>query len=894
MIPDYINESHVLQALTQIDRDGILDPRAQSRVHILNYKGNSYPPKYVVAIAQEIATGNKPNSRDYNTTEAQEFLKKLSPEFTIQSKQLSPQQELIERYKVYLSENKLKDELYKWELVQKYQGRPDPDGENFSSDITNIDYSNLIFYDAVSIRDHLAEEFPELYQSAFRVLFDERILLQDRIDKFQEIVNDAYHRLEPTFSHRHDERTIATFLTYYRPDLYSFYKNSFYKKYCRKLQIKAAPAGKKYPHYLELSKSFIRDYIETDEELLDQFKGCLSDSAYPDPNHTILAQGILYRMLDKRYESFTGIIEDLTESLAEDTDSVRAYHPGRQEDNGLDGAKQTYAWLVSDGDILNSLEAHFEVSVRKIKKAMVYVDIHFEGKRKKVFSKLISQLPAQCEWIDWQHGKSIRYKGGINIDDEELIEKIKTQLYYLDANLGDHIRNIMTNEIKPTQPTTAVAATDLNQILFGPPGTGKTYNTIDRALKIIGEQKETELDWTDRDAVTRLFRERVDEGRIVFTTFHQSMSYEDFIEGLKPETTDENKVVYHVRDGVFKTLCLQAERPKVKTDNFDAIYKQLLNDIDQSEGQKLVLETLVHSKEFTIYKNSKDNIRFHANTEKAYEGVIRKDYLKEYLMTGKTLDWPSYTRAVGEYMKAKFDYDQQTDHIAQNYVLIIDEINRGNVSQIFGELITLIESDKRSGNKEALSVTLPYSQSKFSVPPNVFLIGTMNTADRSVEALDTALRRRFVFHEMPPLPELVTKKVDDIDLGELLKIINQRISILLDRDHLIGHSFFINVNSVDDLRIAIQNKVIPLLQEYFYGDYGKIGLVMGEGFVQLKTKYGNKAFANFKNYDSSIFDESQQYQLVDYSAKAVHTLIIDDAEVQVDLKQAIHYLLGTH
>ena len=183
------------------------------------------------------------------------------------------------------------------------------------------------------------------------------------------------------------------------------------------------------------------------------------------------------------------------------------------------------------------------------------------------------------------------------------------------------------------------------------------------------------------------------------------------------------------------------------------------------------------------------------------------------------------------------------------YVLIIDEINRGNVSQIFGELITLIEEDKRLGKNEALEVILPYSKEKFGVPSNLHIIGTMNTADRSVEALDTALRRRFSFVEMmPEYEELKKIQFDDFQLGELLKTINSRIEALLDRDHTIGHSYFINIkpNDTEALKEAFTNKIIPLLQEYFYHDYEKLALILGEGFVEcIEPKESKVEFARW-------------------------------------------------
>jgi 5-methylcytosine-specific restriction enzyme B len=203
----------------------------------------------------------------------------------------------------------------------------------------------------------------------------------------------------------------------------------------------------------------------------------------------------------------------------------------------------------------------------------------------------------------------------------------------------------------------------------------------------------------------------------------------------------------------------------------------------------------------------------------------------------------------------------------KKYVLIIDEINRGNVSSIFGELITLIEKDKRAGCPEELEIILPYSKEPFKVPKNVYIIGTMNTADRSIEALDTALRRRFSFTEKSPKPALIKTeglsgeskgiiKVNkkgietEIDLEKLLLKINNRIEKLIDKDHQIGHSYLLKVNSEDSLKLSFKNEIIPLLEEYFFGDYGKIGLVLGNTFVEIINH--NFDFALDNDYDTDI------------------------------------------
>lgn len=294
----------------------------------------------------------------------------------------------------------------------------------------------------------------------------------------------------------------------------------------------------------------------------------------------------------------------------------------------------------------------------------------------------------------------------------------------------------------------------LNQILFGPPGTGKTYNTVNMALDIVcplagGLKWETK----SREEARIKYQKMLKGGQIVFVTFHQSMSYEDFIEGIKPEPTKDGKITYEVKDGIFKELCAKAENDK-----------------------------------------------------------------------------------------------------SQNYVMIIDEINRGNVANIFGELISLIEDDKRLGASEELHAELPYSHTIFGVPKNVYIIGTMNTADRSVEALDSALRRRFTFKEMMPKSELVP---EEHNVRSIFKIINQRIEVLKDREHQIGHSYFMGVENEDDLKDVFYDKIIPLLQEYFYGDYEKIQLVLGEGFVKKESE--SVKFAGDKSGD---FDVSEVYRIV--------------------------------
>lgn len=910
MIPINITEEHVLQAIEAIEQKENPSFQVVFGVYELFYNGKSYDPKAVITTANEFANGQALEPIALSSNMAQLYLTKLSLDFQIFSKAIDARQQLIESYKQYLVETGLKDEIYKWELLGQYKGRPNLNAVDFGAEIISVDYRNLIYHNGIAVKNHLGRDRPEEYREAFKVLFDESIELKERITLFQKAVDSLYRSLFPNLFHQHDERTIATFLTFYRPDKYIFYKSSFYGKYCKLLNLKPAQRGEKYTNYLRLANEFIKDYIEPDAELLEMVNSLIPSGVYADTHHNLLAQDILYRMLDKRDQSFTSVIEELKASMAEDEPILQEFSFGKFQDKGINGKKDTYIWISDSQKVIGNATAHFEISVRNRNKQVnfYFVDIHFEGLDKEEYFKHIGQLPQNCEWFPWQGGQSIGYKEGINPKDDDLIEKLKEQLLFLETHLGNQIRTIMNMDPDKNEFTQLSEKTkfDLNQILFGPPGTGKTYNTINKALEIIGEQAEQQLDWANRSAVKAQFQKRLEEGRIVFTTFHQSMNYEDFIEGIKPVTNDED-IHYEVKDGIFKKICTAAAKKEIRTNNFDATYQQLLKEIERAPDKKLVLESLIHAKEFTIYKNSRGNIKFHANTSKAYEGVIRKEILEHFVKTGETLDWPSYLKAVAHYMIKKYDYKQSEESLDKNFVLIIDEINRGNVSQIFGELITLIEEDKRIGQAEELTVTLPYSSSldssiePFGVPPNLYIIGTMNTADRSVEALDTALRRRFVFHEMPPDASLIRKQgrlkdqggiINGINLEQLLNKINSRIEILLDRDHLIGHSFFMQVNSIKKLQEVFANKIIPLLQEYFYGDYGKIGLVLGKGFIRIKnTEVSESVFAKFETYDSSSFDEAVVYEIINYSTTVTDKLENAVELIATDFEKAIALLL---
>lgn len=412
---------------------------------------------------------------------------------------------------------------------------------------------------------------------------------------------------------------------------------------------------------------------------------------------------------------------------------------------------------------------------------------------------------------------------------------------------NDIIMNESNNSTKIKLP--------LNQILYGPPGTGKTYHTINKAIEIANPSFDLNQ---DRSIVKAEYNRLVNEGQIAFTTFHQSMSYEDFIEGIKPVVTNDN-VTYEIINGIFKTLCFKSNETK-DSSNFDDLYELYINEFIENES--IVLKTPTHKKPFNIRINSNQSFIVIPQTEKAAEMVVTKKMIRDFIFYGKIRDWKPYTTAICEYFITNYPIDLVEDK-KKNHVLIIDEINRGNVSQIFGELITLIEESKRLGNKEELKVTLPYSKEEFGVPNNLYIIGTMNTADRSVEALDTALRRRFSFTEMLPNPAIIdSQNFTDFPRAKIMKKINERIELLLDRNYMLGHAYFMK----DNFKHSFENEIVPLLQEYFYNDYSKIGLVLGKGFVRIKTTSLQNVSNVFADFDTiHDIDLIKTYELIPFN-----------------------------
>ncbi|MDQ7001281.1 MAG: AAA family ATPase [Ghiorsea sp.] len=454
---------------------------------------------------------------------------------------------------------------------------------------------------------------------------------------------------------------------------------------------------------------------------------------------------------------------------------------------------------------------------------------------------------------------------------------------YFDKDLMDLLQlNVLSDESLNSEMNRVLngnkieaAMKPLNRILYGPPGTGKTYNTVKKAVEICDGKI-----CDNGDDARKRYKELQKEGRIEFVTFHQSYGYEEFIEGIRAETIensdDTSSISYDVQPGVFKRISQLAGKnsgsKKSGIKEFTDVFKDAVID-KVSKDEKLEI-TMTRSR-FFIKEVTERTIFFDKDKGESKHSLSIKTLHKIYNAGSNQIivgGLQPYYEALLQYL---MKYSQTTVQAEKkNYVLIIDEINRGNMSKIFGELITLIEDDKRIGAANEMTVRLPVSGDEFGVPANLHIIGTMNTADRSIAMMDTALRRRFEFEEMMPEASLLKDiEVAGIKLERMLKAINQRIEVLYDREHTIGHAFFMGLTnevnnkvSLGDLAAVFQNKVIPLLAEYFFEDWEKIRLVLGDNQKEQKEhqfiveKEGVNYQALFGDESSDYSDERKVYE----------------------------------
>ena len=389
-------------------------------------------------------------------------------------------------------------------------------------------------------------------------------------------------------------------------------------------------------------------------------------------------------------------------------------------------------------------------------------------------------------------------------------------------------------------------------ILQGAPGTGKTYSSAEIAVRLIDKNAPSE-----RAELMKIYKELVGKEQIFFTTFHQSMDYEEFVEGIKPNTLNDN-IIYELEDGIFKKACYSTKTAGLNKTSIekawnefkeDLISKEIRFDSNNNNIGKITLKTKTNI-DFYLTTDKNDNVKYKPSTQNPNNEEWRHIRASLFGLYNKTYESAlSYTEPLLQYLKVNYNLSDAIENNKSPVVLIIDEINRGNISKIFGELITLLEVDKRKGRENEIEVILPYSKEKFSVPDNLYIIGTMNTADRSIGYIDYALRRRFAFISIKADKSAIEKYYNDnknsdckdkaINLFEKIeKLIKENINEEFEaNDIMIGHSYFMAQN-FEELQNKLEYEIKPLLLEYFK-----------DGILKLNKDKDLKDTINNLNYE---------------------------------------------
>lgn len=805
-------------------------------------------------------------------------------------------------------------ERYKWEAIAWYKKHWEIDSPNFAQMLEEAfgKAKNLLasamYYPYRMITEY-AQANPEEVRRIFKILYDESLPLEERYQVFRDSCKSGIDQIraqnpeyEKAVNHYQDLRAIMVYLTFEYPEKYYLYKSTMYSDFRDRIGFREDKSNQssvigKVENFFRMCEMILAE-VKKDQELIAKHKARLDNDCYADEALHLLTMDIVYYgsnyMSDKDFKTRPSVTAET------------AYWPSLEEYNPGITAEMWKSVLcnpsVTSPENLDMLQkmmklggestcAHLAEAFGNTAGFYNALGTGFAGKVKKHF-----HCPDCIDPEDNDEERSRVYV--VPFIGRYVMENGNKRYSW---RLRDELKEALTHIDLPNPTQKSVTDVGLNTILYGPPGTGKTYHTVIYAVAIIENKELSAVEKEDYAEVLERYNEYKAQGRIEFTTFHQSYGYEEFIEGIRPTITPDDAdgesgdIQYSVQPGVFKRFCERAERPIVVAnadygisdspniwkvslegtgDNptrteclknnhirigWDDYGKDITDETDFSvSGGRVVLNAFINKMQVGDIVLS----CYSASTIDAI-GVVTGEYewhdeyaslkrlrkvnwivkdIRENILAingGTSMTLASVCRLnisladvyqlIEKYQPKQIAPNNVRD---ENYVFIIDEINRGNISKIFGELITLIEASKRVGLPEEMTVRLPYSQKLFGVPKNVYIIGTMNTADRSIATIDTALRRRFLFREMLPDPKVLEGiSVEDLSISELLARLNKRITVLYDREHTIGHAYFMPLKAsptVEALAEIFTNNIIPLLQEYFYEDYEKIRLVLGD------------------------------------------------------------------
>lgn len=783
------------------------------------------------------------------------------------------------------------EEAYKWRAVQCFQEHWNPERSDFAEMLKeslaqagNLMDTNYSF--PRKMITFFAEKEPDTVRDMFQRLLTPQADVVEEIQNFEKSADTLlakYQFKESMKQHYQGDRTICTYLFFAQPDRYFLYQYGKLKAFLEETGLNDTCKKGDTQNILTYQEvaNRVLSCVQQDSELLNMFqikRAELGREYYPDAEHHLLADDIIYfgSQLNK---------SDYWPSLAE-------YDPEINTEQWLELLADRTVCTVENLQILKAIQqAGGEATCKQLSLTLGDTSAHYNGSMVQLARRV--QEKTGCPLVQNENNDQkwwpILFVGRTALQDQP-----GTYSWKLRDELADALKRLPPIEVNKPMPFAK------NTILYGPPGTGKTYQTVNYAVSIIEGKLLKDIQAENHEEVLKRYRQYRQDGRIEFTTFHQSFGYEDFLEGIRPVFAEDkeenpNDISYEIADGIFKKFCATAQPPVVDPnqnpygfsenptiwkvslastgDNpvrdycmehgcirigWDEYGESITDDMDYHVGGKTVLNAFLSRMQpgdiiLSCYTaHSIDAIGVVTGEPEWHPEFDHYKRLRtvKWLVQGKNIEITEFrleksltlstvyrlnttvATVIDVLNKNGFSGVSSAKGTKGPYVFIIDEINRGNISKIFGELITLIEPSKRLGQSEELQAKLPYSHEAFGIPYNVYLLGTMNTADRSIALLDTALRRRFSFVEMMPDSSVLDGiEVEGISISGLLTTLNRRIEVLFDWEHTLGHAFFTPLRqspSIETLGEIFRDKVVPLLQEYFYDDYEKICLVLGD------------------------------------------------------------------
>lgn len=781
--------------------------------------------------------------------------------------------DLIDSFAVHLKQYGLdgdskQRELYKWRIISNYHDKLDTDSPDFTENISKLNFINL-WYPSKQRGAMLSyvKYQPEEYRALLKLLFDENLTLQERISRFKDgcekLWDKKIKQIYPNASASCDERYMSCLLATKYPEKYTFYKSEVYENLCELFGVEPKDAGEKLVHFYELMDEKVIPLVKSNAEICEIVDKEVSQHNYIS-SLPLTAQTVIWNAMQQ------GVFHKK---------QLWLFYPSDDKQIFDDMVKDNYLSVYEWGEI-GSLES---IKYKKnIEKALKEKVDEYKTKKPSYSTQMLYDMKHNMEVGDYvvcrnkDFNQIVAYgeiTGGYFFNPDHPVNKHCVEVQWNDGqwditqllkdskdskstmprlqnvskkDWGQKIMDILegTDSTKtkatPT-PNNSIQMEELELlklkkqiILQGAPGTGKTYKTASIA---VGMCNPSFTDFADHQKVMEEYERLQNEGRIAFCTFHQSMDYEDFIEGLKPEVKG-SAVEYNVESGIFKTICEKA-RSEGNEDIGTCIDKYL--QTIKGYHNKKTLPTLSGKSEFYVWwKEGNDTISTRSVSSKTDKGEqyspspLNIEKVKQQATgEGRENNWPHYAQAIINDVKKIYHLDKNVSN--EPYVLIIDEINRGNISKIFGELITLLEADKRSNGTHPISLKLPYSKEDFSVPSNLYIIGTMNTTDRSTGTIDYAVRRRFAFVTLEAKEDVIkdwcnAEKVPANVKDAALELFDQISKFIAEHkaadfeleDLKVGHSYFM-AKDMNALRLKMRYEVVPLLKEYI-----KDGILRGE------------------------------------------------------------------